>query len=57
VSDTRRLEVAPVRRYRPARRRRTAGIARDLAIIVGVWAVTAWPVLRLAFEIGERITR
>jgi hypothetical protein len=41
-------------RYVPARRRRPgfAGlIARDLATIVGVWAVTAYPILWLSIHV------
>ncbi len=57
MSDTRALERPPVRRYRAARVRRPTGplgpsLARDFAVIVTVWAVTAYPVLWLAYHVA-----
>ncbi len=52
MSDTRALERPPVRRYRAGRARPSRpSLARDFAVIVTVWAVTAYPVLWLSYNL------
>jgi hypothetical protein len=54
VSGTRPLPAVPVRRYRAGRRRAAGalrGLARDFLIIFTAWALTAYPILWLAYRV------